>query len=521
MTTYQQGLHIVVKSFVVVFGVILTLILAYALTDHPLGYSPLLLSAITLLFLVTFYALFSKLLAIPHISDSHAKLILTLFTISATILSMIISAALYYAPRWDHYGILFSGYHLAHARTLSEVATDSYGTFERYLARFPQQWGGANLYRLIFLLNRFLLYVNSPHMIVSFFNTLGIQLSVICTFHTLQILRSNKHAVFSLGVFALFLPFTFLGAAHYTHSLAMPFITGSVLLYIKYDRAVGKAEKLKLAIFLGILLALATLLVASSAIVLIAIISMCLLKCLLSQQPYKQLRFLIIPVVALLAFQSIATATFENHVSQESLEELQTPLEAWLMIGLSENGSFSAADARIYRAATLEERRDLAREEWLIRLENLGFTGFLALSIRKGAINFVDGTFQLNHFIRNDSGHQLHTYIQGSGAYFSVYAHLATAWIVALWVVVIGSAFYSLKKYKHTLDMDQLFLLLIFFGFFLFLSFWESGSRIVLKFMPLLVLLAVLGMDTLFAKLITNGDNINEHSPKHDGQVLL
>lgn len=421
---------------------------------------------------------------------------------------------------------LFAGYHLrfdpetdlgsVNAMAVSYGETGDFGEIYQntakvktgYIARYPNNNG---LFLFLCLVYRcgFLLMGKTSMLLPILINILALNLSIALTYKIAKLLFRPAAALFTGGLCFLFLPFYTYTPYFYTDSLSLPLVMGSLYLFIKAGISSSSRKKWLCFLLSGGIGALAFLMKGSAAILLAAY-----LLYLFFQIRNKRAVLSSIPIgtgflVIFLSFQLLLTGL--HFTNEEELEREQYPLTHWIMMGLKENGGFNQEDSSFtYDSGNYSEKKAATLKEIQKRLEAYGTAGLIRHLYQKARWTWQDGTYyisnHLNHGIEKkeslESGEEgarlersaLHEFFLADGSYYGAFIAYSYVYQLFLLLMVTLSAVRALgHKEAKFLDL----LRFVLFGAFLFFLIWETRSRYLFQFTPILLLLSVDGIQSI------------------------
>jgi hypothetical protein len=138
------------------------------------------------------------------------------------------------------------------------------------------------------------------------------------------------------------------------------------------------------------------------------------------------------------------------------------------------------------------------------RLKSYDIGDYAELFTRKLGINFGDGTYGLSDCLGCPHGEDnaLQSFLVKDGAYHAVYKHICTGVLIALYIPLIASCVLDVTG-KHT-ARDLFAPRLALFGLMLFLLFWEARWRYFSNFVPIIMVLAITGLESIFNRFLPN-----------------
>lgn len=364
----------------------------------------------------------------------------------------------------------------------------SFKNYYEYYGYFPNNLGAMGILYLLFKLS-------SVFGITDFFlvgivvNSLFIVAAIGVISWICKKLAGVAAGVFSLAAVLLCLPFFFMGAAFYTDSLSLLFPVLFYALYIRFKEITDKRKKILQTVFMGIVLGIGIGIKFTVIIIWIAV----LMDALLSVS-WKQ-AILLAAVSIFLAsgiYMGYRTYIYNNHITEEQYQELQTPYWHWVMMGLKNSGSYNPEDYEYTRSFSLEERAKACRTEAFRRIKELKLSGLYRLWSEKTVICFGDGTYALSDFL-DDSPQEttaIHDYVLYGGKKYKDYEQASTGLLLLFYLLAaIGALLECIgKKEKTRAAAPRLAMV----GIFCFLLLWETSGRYFTNYIPLLIISMVL-----------------------------
>lgn len=300
----------------------------------------------------------------------------------------------------------------------------------------------------------------------------------------------QRATLFSL-LSLLITPFYTYTTIVYTDTLGMIFPILSLYLYAKiYKSNQYDWDKI---IMLGVVLGVGALLKTHAAIVLVAI----LIHYLMTSKPryIKSSLTMLLPVILVLISYQIIT----KPLIPISSAEVGFPKTHWIMMGLKGNGGFDDEDTNMTRFLKDSgySNNQIQKEHLRImkeRLTEYGGRGFLEHLNNKLNFTWSDGTYFAPEKLKREplTENSYQDYIFGDKneayLYFSQMVH------VAIQFLVVVSAIAIVKKKDSFENVATISL----FGVILFLLIWETRSRYLMIYLPVIVFLASHGFEILF-----------------------
>ena len=364
---------------------------------------------------------------------------------------------------------------------------------DHYMIKYQNNFAALFLLSLIYRLSYLFTGTVSIYL-PTFVNAFAINASVVMTVFLTRRIFGERRAYFVLLLCLLFAPFYTYTAFYYTDSLSMPFLTGSVYLFVYAFNSDNIVKKLILFLLCGALVFLSFKLKGSIIIILCAVLIYAFLKLGIKEFSVLALSFIIGVGFAF----GIYTAKFQESgiLTEDLSNRYEYPYTHWVMLGLKGYGNYNKADSEYTHSFSDKELKISANLKKIgKRINKYKAKGFVKHLIKKSVWTWEDGTYYISHHIENPvHKNKLHSYVLRDGEMHFVFYEYSCAFQLFLILMMIISAVKSFNRPK--LDFSA-FLRLVVFGAFLFFLIWETRSRYLYNFTPLFLILAV---DGLFAK---------------------
>lgn len=368
----------------------------------------------------------------------------------------------------------------------------SFSDYYEYYGYFPNNLGAMTVLHLVFSLAA-RVGVSDFFAVGIVFNSALLTATALVTSLTCKKLRGSVGGVLALVLFALCLPFWFMGAAFYTDSLSVLFPVLFYYLYLLFKEQTVWKKRLLTACGMALALTIGMLIKFTVLIVLVAVVIDALL-CL----NWKQVcRFVICcGLLTTAAFSALNAYMYSVHLDKAECEELHTPYLHWVMMGLQNSGQYNAEDYEYTRSYPPEERNQACLARIQERVQTLGPLGLARLFVDKAAVCFGDGSYALSDFLDDAPAHNitLHQYILYAGAHYRAYQHLTTGILLAVYLFLLWGAAKCLRKNAGSRVLSELAPRLATLGILVFLLFWETSGRYFTNFVPLMLVCAVLSL---------------------------
>lgn len=276
----------------------------------------------------------------------------------------------------------------------------------------------------------------------------------------------------------------------YTDTLVMLFPILGLIFYDLFYHSRNGWRYLYL-ILLGLILAVGVLVKTNAIIIVVAI----MIHYMMRKPLKKWIQLLIgiaIPFILVnVIYQGIMSPLYPN-----GKEELGFPMTHWVMMGLSGKGGYNSADAdytywlKADQKLTNDQIKDIHIDRIKDRLSDYGIKGFLNHLHQKINYTWAEGTYFVPEKLRREpidtNGYQ--PYIFGEKNEIYIYSAQAVH-LVILGLMALSGA-YLLKNRNSFIYAAAIAI----FGNFLFLTIWETRSRYLVLYLPLMMMLCAYAM---------------------------
>lgn len=417
--------------------------------------------------------------------ERYYRIILPVFLTVYCIASVVIGFSLRFTPAFDMDAV--------YGGAVQWVETSSFADYYEYYGYFPNNLGTMTVLHFVFSLAA-LVGISDYFAVGVVFNCLLLTAAAAVVSLTCRKLRGSVAGVLALVFFALCLPFLFMGAAFYTDSLSVLFPVLYYYLYLHYreqetwKRRGVYAAAMAAVLSVGMLIKF-TVLIAFVAVLLDGLLNLHWKKiCLIGVCSL---------FLASAAFGALHAYMYSVHLDREECRRIHTPYLHWVMMGLQNNGYYSAADYEYTRSFPPEERDRACLSRIGERVKAMGFYGLTDLWMNKIAACFGDGTYALSDFLDDSPKGRswLHPYILYNGKKYKSYSHLTTGILLAVYFFMLAGAWRSLRRKGSSPGEEILAPRLACLGILAFLLFWETSGRYFTNFIPLMLVCAVLAFE--------------------------
>ena len=414
------------------------------------------------------------------------------FLLFMGIVQVLMIFPLRYTPKWD-VDALFGG--------ASEwVMTGDFASYHAYFGMFHNNWGGLILFRAVFGIAR-LFGVKDFFIAASLFNSALSLTTMYLTGSVCEKLVGIRGRLTAYLIFSISLPFYFIAPAFYTDALTMVFPILIFSLYLAAREQEKLIKRLLIFALMGLAAGVGYGIKATVVIMLIAVI----VDAVLNQDLKKFVPMLPITAILMLACSLAAQGIIFRHLDRREAKRLETPILHWVMMGTVGNGTYNRNEYAFTKSfEDPAERRSAVKERLFERLKSYDIGDYAELFTRKLGINFGDGTYGLSDCLGCPHGEDnaLQSFLVKDGAYHAVYKHICAGALIALYIPLIVSCVLDVKGKRTARDLFAPRLAL--FGLMLFLLFWEARWRYFSNYMPMIIVLAIAGLESIFNRYLPN-----------------
>ncbi|MBR3486167.1 MAG: hypothetical protein IKH31_01150 [Clostridia bacterium] len=414
------------------------------------------------------------------------------FLLFMGIVQVLMIFPLRYTPKWD-VDALFGG--------ASEwVMTGDFASYHAYFGMFHNNWGGLILFRAVFGIAR-LFGVKDFFIVASLLNSALSLLTMYLTGSVCEKLVGIRGRMMAYFIFSISLPFYFIAPAFYTDALTMVFPILIFRLYLAARKQNRFWKRLGVFALMGLTAGIGYGIKATVVIMLIAVIIDAALTC----DHKKALPLIPVSAVMMLICSLTTRGIILRHLDWDEAKSLEIPLLHWVMMGAFDNGMYDPDEYAFTKSfEDPAERRAAVKERLFERSKSYDIGDYAELFTRKLDIDFGDGTYGLSDCLGCPHGEDnaLHALLVNNGEHRDVYKHICTGVLIALYVMIIASCVLDVTGKRTARDLFAPRLAL--FGLMLFLLFWEARWRYFSNYMPMIIVLAIAGLESIFNRSLSN-----------------
>ncbi|MEG2105505.1 MAG: glycosyltransferase family 39 protein [Clostridia bacterium] len=427
--------------------------------------------------------------------EKKYKIILPVFMVLMLGVQIAMAFAMRFSPAFD-LGAVYNG-------AVEWVNTGTFSSQYEYYYFFPNNLGAMTVYFGIFSIAR-AFGITDYFIVASVINAICSVLMMLFAALAVKKIFSTRLSMLMLVILSLSLPFYSIAPAFYTDALSMLF---PVLVFYLFLRADDDALPVKKRVLYGLLMGLfAALGILIKFTVMIAPIAIFIY--LLLKGRFKNLLIFSATSVSiiLLTLFALNAIIYPAHLDKDVAHIKNTPLLHWTMMGLSEDGKYNPNDYVFTRSFENPNERDEAiKNEIKNRIEKMGFKGTAALFLNKASLCFGEATYASSDFLDDSPANNtdLHKFLLYNGENFHTYRDLCSISYFSCMILMIICGMRIALSFKKGVQ-PMLIPILCIFGIMLFLLFWETNGRYIVNFIPMMLIAAVGGVDTIDDRFFKN-----------------
>lgn len=254
----------------------------------------------------------------------------------------------------------------------------------------------------------------------------------------------------------------------------------------------------------------------TSIIILIAIILIECYKTIFKIKDKTKMKFVAkngATIVLGIAIALILKMGVINIINYESEKEYTISFYHYLMMGINQDstGAFSHEDIiASLSIRNYDERVEYNKKTFVERLKSLSFKDFCKFYTKKTLVNYNDGTlawgregdfYSTVNDKENKLANLLKDFYYNDGSLYYVFSDIMQViWIGILLFVMLGAI---LKEFDYNTTVAYLALI----GLTIFTLLFEARARYLYLYAPYYIILAVIGIETIYKKYQTIKDN--------------
>lgn len=382
-----------------------------------------------------------------------------------------------------------------------EIYRDNQMVKPGYLARYTNNNGIflllAFYYRIIYLI-----FGNITVESAIVINIIAIDAAILFTFLISKRIFKRQTSLLSVFLCFFFLPFYTYTTYFYTDSLSMPFTTAAIYLFICSVQSEKTVNRYLEMFLCGVVVLFGFELKGSLIIILVAACIFLLLKVKFKRAVALILSLAMGFVIFFSGFSMLINGC--SFTNEEELNREKYPVTHWIMMGLKTPGGFNQEDSNFTRkSGDYDQKVEANINEIKQRIKNYGIEGLCNHFTAKGVWTWEDGKYYIENHVSHNPIEPLdnfaHSFVLKTGDNFGYFCCYSNGFQLFMIFFILISLLHGCFKSK----VDFITLLKIaLFGIFIFFMIWETRSRYLFNFTPVMLLIVASGIEN-FSKLFT------------------
>ena len=411
----------------------------------------------------------------------NTKILIPILLAIIFVLQCIIGNLFRVSPNWDMKS-LFDG-------AVSYLNGDT--SYLSYLYRYSNNIALQIVFIVLFKIAD-LIKIISYYDIAMLFNIIMIDIALVLTYLVSKKIFDSKKAFIIFLCIASMTPIYLFVPIIYTDTLSMLFPLLILYLYL----TAKEKEELKKKYTLYLLMTFAILIGISFKFTIIIVpIAIAIYEILNKNKKgiISIITTILIVLVMFGLFRVLIIKTVFSPWNNEEYNKERFPITHWFMMALSDAGKYNDEDVEYTSSfKTLEEKKEKNIEVIKERIKNISLNSIR----RKLMYTWGDGTYfavnTLDYDAINEGLHQELVFKRGEyHQYYQYYTQIQHTTIITLMIIV---TLFSIKK-----EIDYIFILrLSIFGLFLFLFIWETRSRYLIHYLPIMQIITFAGIEEIY-----------------------
>lgn len=394
-----------------------------------------------------------------------------------------------YKPGGDNFMIYHSAQMLA-----TDGNFDAYPDFYLYLSRFSNQWGLmlmlSALYRLLFALGFTQMFFPTAVVQAALY-TAGLAATIACARH----LRGARGVLMTLAMLILCLPMYLAAAVLYTDTFSLPFVMMALLGVLRALNAKTLRAQVGHAFLTGLSVAIGGQMKMTVAIVVIAAVILFFLKLRCSSAAMCSAVMVLTLGLSIFGVRSMMIGPI---LDEDMVREHNMPLIHWVMMTVPTGRNPYGADLADYGITWGMSESGVPREQvmesiytrLIDKIYYMRYPNRLVLGLlRKNSTAFGDGSFGMTEMLDDSPQREnvISSIVLEGRPYYEVYFAICTGIFYAHLVFATLACVRDIRRR----DVRSALLYIAALGLILFMLLWESRSRYIFNFVPVIMLLSM------------------------------
>lgn len=325
--------------------------------------------------------------------------------------------------------------------------------------------------------------------LASIYNACFILLSVFFGFLALKREKGKAGSVLFLLFCVCFIPFYLNAFRLYSDTMSMPFLVLAIWLCVEAEHRSGR--KGMLFLFAGAAIGFGMLIKGSTVILAVGMLIYILVRDF--KKGICRAVCLLVGILFVTQMWSIYSAKLPWLDKTES-DRYEFPLIHWVMMASHSDGGYCQEDVDYSLSFdTLEQRKAADWAVFKSRVQKKGVAGCLKHLVKKAGATWTDGLFSQTNYLAHFENRIIGTVISPGGRLFGM---LKTVSASFLWVVYLSILCSAWIRRNGPPDLTLLLHVCIL-GLILFFSLWETKSRYLVNYTPMMLMLSAASTDDL------------------------
>lgn len=325
------------------------------------------------------------------------------------------------------------------------------------------------------------------------FNIIMIDLSLVFTYLVAKKLFNNKKALMIFIMIASMTPIYLYASIVYTDTISMLFPVLIFYLYLLLKERKPKKERIILSILTGIIIFLGSTIKVTILIMPIAIL---LYELFASKNKKKFVFYVFVITVSILITSVLWILTVRiifNNWDSNDYKKFNFPLTHWIMMGLNDGGQYREEDVEF--TSSFKTKQEKTENNLKIINRRKRWQNMNSIR-RKLMCTWGDGTYYAVNTLDfdpiNNGIHQEFIFKRGEHhTFYQYYTQIQHISIITLMIIV---SLFAIKKPEK----NETILRLSIFGLFLFLLIWETRSRYLVNYLPVMQIISFIGIEYIY-----------------------
>lgn len=444
---------------------------------------------LSILFIFLIYKIImSRKMNVDNFNYKHLIIIFSIFMVVQVCLGILLRVK----PSWDFGSV----YNEAVSLTKNNSWTISN---DAYFLMYPNN----QFYLLIltFIYKICAIFHVTHYVIVGIIaNIVFVDISLLILYFCMKRIWNKKIAYFGLILSFFCCAYVTYLPIFYTDTFPLPFTNVMLLIYIVVIKEKSWRSSIIYFALLTISCVFAFELKATAIIVFVAII----LHMLFLMKLKKSLVLLIVGICTFVGSLKVYNVIFEksNILDISLYDRYNYPYTHWVMMGLKTPGGYNETD--FHYTGSFQTRKE--KTEANLNVIGDRWTNLNVLNHLKHKINFTwnDGTYFSSELLSRKplTDNVVRNFISSDGQYVDIFKFFTNGFHYSIIVFMIFSGLNGLLLMKKKDEMDFISCIrLSVFGLFLFLLIWETKSKYLVNFLPLIYLVAIDGINMIWERL--------------------